>query len=395
MKTLFQEVRTSKNLFSAWRHVRRSALNSDNCDIRGKASEFEHRHQSHLRRIQESLRDGSFAFDEYEGALKDKKSRLAAGKDPRPIAIGSMQNRVVQRAILQVLQPRKEEDPTNLNTKFSPREDPRLGKLNDVNRSRFGVGGLMRPYGGVERGVTLVMDAMKRGSKHYYQSDIKSFFTKIPTTEVIDKIKNEIGDDPIVDLFTQALVVNLSNKNELSTYARLFPFGGIGVAQGSSLSAFAANVLLYDFDHELNKLGVTAVRYIDDLFILSETEEILDIAIRFSADQLGGFGFSLYTPTPGSTKAARGLCRDSFGLLGCTLQPNKCSPSKQSVRKTLSEIAGELSRSKNAIKEHVHGIKKLDPKLARSCVIDRIGKRLYGWEKSFSFCNSPEAVSLS
>ena len=110
MATLFKELRTSENLFAAWRHVKRSALKSKNLDIQGKASEFEHQHQRHLKRIQAELRADQFIFDGVEGVLKDKKQREAVGKNPRPIAIGTIRNRVVQRAILQILQPRKAKD---------------------------------------------------------------------------------------------------------------------------------------------------------------------------------------------------------------------------------------------------------------------------------------------
>ncbi|WP_200909144.1 hypothetical protein [Aliiroseovarius crassostreae] len=90
-KTLFEEVRSEQNIFSAWRHVKRSALTSGNPDIRGKASEFEHAHQRHLKRIIAHLRKDKLSFDPVEGVLKDKRKRLLAGKDPRPIAISTIQ----------------------------------------------------------------------------------------------------------------------------------------------------------------------------------------------------------------------------------------------------------------------------------------------------------------
>lgn len=141
MRTLFADTRSEPNLFSAWRHVKRSALNSRNTKIQGDAAEFEHQHQRHLKRIADQLRENRFIFDDVEGVLKDKKKREAEGKDPRPIAVASIKNRVVQRAILQVLQPRTARDAREINTKHQPKEDPRLGRLNLVNRSEFGVGG--------------------------------------------------------------------------------------------------------------------------------------------------------------------------------------------------------------------------------------------------------------
>ena len=106
MRSLFDDVRSEQNVFSAWRHVKRSALTSGNAEIRGKASEFDHRHHTNIRRLITQLREGRFVFEPVEGVLKDKQKRLKQGKDPRPIAIATLHNRIVQRAILQVLQPR-------------------------------------------------------------------------------------------------------------------------------------------------------------------------------------------------------------------------------------------------------------------------------------------------
>lgn len=177
VKTLFEEVRSEQNIFSAWRHVKRSALVSGNADIRGKASEFEHAHQRHLRRIIDQLRTGKFSFEPVEGVLKDKRKRLAAGKDPRPIAISTIQNRVVQRAILQVLQPRHARDLRDPDTRYETVCDDRLGRINDVNRSKYGVGGLIYPHGGVRPAIETIRTAIDGGAQFYFQSDIRSFFT--------------------------------------------------------------------------------------------------------------------------------------------------------------------------------------------------------------------------
>ena len=391
MKTLFEDVRTSENLFGAWRHVRRRAQNSKNSDIRGKAAEFEHQHQRHLKRIQSELRTGKFLFDGVEGVLKDKKQRQAKNKDPRPIAIGTIRNRIVQRAILQVLQPRSVLDPRDFNARFTPRRDPRLGTLNDVNSSEFGVGGLMAPFGGVKPAIKFVMQEMARGAAFYYQSDIRAFFTKIPSRDVVEIVRRQTKDEDLAQLFSDALEVNLANKDELLSYARLFPSEGVGVAQGSSLSAFAGNVLLYSLDHELNAKDVAAVRYIDDLFMLSKSEAALRSAISYAKSRLAGFGFSLYEPTPGSDKAACGQCRDAFNFLGCTIQPNRCVPSKASIARVKMDVDDALTASKRNITAFLASGKSIERGFARSATLDRIGKKLFGWQKSFAFCTDHQA----
>lgn len=386
-KTLFEEVRSEQNIFSAWRHVKRSALTSGNADIRGKASEFEHAHQRHLKRIIAQLRTGKLSFDPVEGVLKDKRKRLAAGKDPRPIAISTIQNRVVQRALLQVLQPRKARDLRDPDTRFQTVRDDRLRRINDVNRSKYGVGGLIYPHGGVGPAIETIMTAINGGANFYFQSDIRAFFTKIPTDKVVDFVRNETGDEPFVELFTKALEVHLGNEDELVGYAHLFPRGGIGVAQGSSLSAFAGNVLLYDMDHTLNTMGVTAVRYIDDILMVGADPTAIDAAKAYAERTLTDFGFGLYTPADGPDKAAQGKCSKSINFLGCTLQPKRCVPSAKSIDKMKEGVRETLASSKAAIKEALTKGSSLNSKHSQSATLDTLGKRIYGWQKSFAFCN--------
>lgn len=386
-KTLFEEVRSEQNIFSAWRHVKRSALTSGNADIRGKASEFEHAHQRHLRRIIGQLRTGKFSFDSVEGVLKDKRKRLAAGKDPRPIAISTIQNRVVQRAILQVLQPRQARDLRDPDTRYETVRDDRLGRINDVNRSKYGVGGLIYPHGGVRPAIETIMTAIDGGSKFYFQSDIRAFFTKIPTEKVVDFVLRETGDEAFVELFRKALEVHLGNEDELVGYTHLFPKGGIGVAQGSSLSAFAGNVLLYDMDQKLNTMGVTAVRYIDDILMVGADLSTIDAAKGYAEKTLTDFGFGLYTPTDGPEKAAQGECSKSINFLGCTLQPKRCVPSSKSIDNMKEGVRETLAASKAAIKEVLTKGTSLSSKHSQSATLDSLGKRIYGWQKSFAFCN--------
>jgi len=386
MASLIQDVRAEQNIFSAWRHVKRSALSSQNDEIRGAASEFEHLHQRHLRRIITQLREDRFEFDPVTGVLKDAKKRLALGKEPRPIAIATLKNRVVQRAILQVLQPRLTTAPKDRNTKYELVRDPRLGKINDVNRSKFGVGGLIYPYGGVEPAIRLIRGAIDGGAKYFYQSDIKAFFTKIPTKEVVNFVRSETQDDALANLFDRALDVHLRNAEELQGYASLFPQGGVGVAQGSSLSAFAGNVLLYDLDHQLNMMGVDAVRYIDDILMVAKDNDVLDAAIKHASDTLQSFGFGLYEPAKGSGKAARGECSNAINFLGCSIQPNRCIPSAASFGRLKDDVTKSLTDSKTAIKALLKNNKALHPKLSKTGTLDSIGKRIYGWQKAFSFC---------
>lgn len=229
---------------------------------------------------------------------------------------------------------------------------------------------------------------MNNGSRHFFQSDIKAFFTKIPTEKVVSFVRAQTGDEKLSELFARGLEVNLANKDELATYAKLFPSGGVGVAQGSSLSAFAGNVLLYDLDQELNEGSVAAVRYIDDLLMVAPSREELEGAIAIAKSRLEAFGFQLYKPSPGSDKAAEGECGpQSINFLGCMLQPKRCVPSAKSVDRLNSDVAELLSGSKAAMINTLRHGKSFPASQAESFVLQAIGKKVYGWQKSFAFCN--------
>ncbi|PZX10562.1 reverse transcriptase (RNA-dependent DNA polymerase) [Palleronia aestuarii] len=231
------------------------------------------------------------------------------------------------------------------------------------------------------------MAAIDGGAKFYFQSDIQAFFTKIPTDQVINILRRETGDEAFVDLFARALEVHLANKDELLGYAHLFPKGGIGVAQGSSLSAFSGNVLLYDMDQKLNTMSVTAVRYIDDILMVGADHSSIDAAKAYAEKTLADFGFGLYTPADGSEKAAQGECNNSINFLSCTLQPKRCVPSAKSIENMKEVVRETLVASKSTIKEALAKGTALNPKQSQSAVLHTLGERIYGWQKSFAFCN--------
>jgi RNA-directed DNA polymerase len=88
-----------------------------------------------------------------------------------------------------------------------------------------------------------------------------------------------------------------------------------------------------------------------------------------------------------------GRCCESFKFLGCTIQPKRCVPSKQSMYKILSDIQQNISNSKQAISELIAEGKQFDSKWSRSSVLHTTGKKIYGWEKSFSFCTHHQEFS--
>src|SRR5690242_13293372 len=101
----FKHLCSRANLFAAWRHVRTKALESDSLDIRDAAKDFDFHAFTNIQSIQSLLSRETFAFPLAEGILKDRRKREQQGKLPRPIVLADIRSRIVQRALLQCLQP--------------------------------------------------------------------------------------------------------------------------------------------------------------------------------------------------------------------------------------------------------------------------------------------------
>jgi retron-type reverse transcriptase len=364
------------NLHAAWRHVRKSAQQSSNSDIRNAAESYEEKCHTHLKSIQGRLSARSYKFPPAKGVLKDKKKRAKQGKDPRPIVIATLEGRIVQRAILQVLQPHKKHP---LHQK--------LGAIRDVNESPYGIGGTPKPYGGVTVGIKSILNDMNDGFAFFFKSDIKAFFTKIDHEEVCQFIYEQTKDDEIQKIFADGLDVELGNKDELAKYFELFPQNGVGVPQGSSLSAFSGNVLLYEFDRMLNTDSTRTYRYIDDVIILGRDNESVQKARSEAIKWLKKKGMSLYVPAQAPDKAEEGKVESSFTYLGCKVMPNQVAPCKPATLSLLKKVDGEITASKKFISDLLKDDKNRKLESAYIQSLNRIDRIIYGWGKSVSFCN--------
>lgn len=372
----YQALLKFDNLHSAWRHVRKSAQQSSNADIRNAAENYEEKCHTHLRSISSRLSARSYKFPSSKGVLKDKKKREKQGKAPRPIVIATLEGRVVQRAILQVLQPEQS------NPLYS-----KLGKIKNVNESPYGIGGIPKPYGGVSVGINSILKDMNDGFKFFFKSDIRAFFTKINHKEVTDFIFTQTQDSEIQKIFEDGLNIELENKNDLAKYFSLFPQNGVGVPQGSSLSAFSGNVLLYELDNILNTEDIRSYRYIDDVIILGRNNDSVQKSRSLAINWLKNKGMSLYDPSQNTDKAEAGKTESSFTFLGCKLMPNQVAPSKASISNLIFKIESEIAFGKKSISNLLLKGTSRKTEIAYIQSLNRIDRIIYGWGKSFSFCN--------
>lgn len=310
----YKKVCSRKTLRRAWRVVHSNGISSDKEETRRLVKEFNISIETHLDRIYRQLFKSKFRFPPSEGIPIPRK-----GKKPRPLVKSPIESRIVQRAILEVLQSAPELDPYYKNsTSF---------------------GGIKGEGLGVPGAVKTVYEMIAAGAKYYVRSDIDSFFTKIPRKIVLAKISAAISDHKFECLLEKATDVELENLSRLGSSASLFPSYEIGVAQGCCLSPLLGNILLEDFDRELNGRGIACIRYIDDFIVLGPNKRKVVAAFESGLRILARHGLTAYDPNLSTDKSSMGEIRHGFEFLGCSIRPGMISPAGKSRRRVVSIIS--------------------------------------------------------
>lgn len=209
-KSLFREVRKRIVLWQAWSVIQQNGLQSKSEETRNDVKNFAANARKNIYALQRQLADPNHKFQPALGIAAKKPGKSSK----RPIVISAIGDRIIQRAILDVLQSHKS-----------------IKKYLDVSTSYGGIQGRGQPDA-----LRALYQQIVAGAAYYLRSDIESFFTKIPKPTIVERISTQIEDKQFVALFEKAITTELTNMDALGADKDLFPIHEIGVAQGSCLS---------------------------------------------------------------------------------------------------------------------------------------------------------------
>jgi len=362
-RSLFKDVRIPSNLRTAWKYVQSHAARSKSSAIRDEAKLFAQHDEANIQRIARNLKNGTFAFTPSTGVLKKRE-----GKSHRPIVLAPIENKIVQRAILQKLQNHRGILPLLKNP-----------------GSYGGIEGR-----GVESALTAVYDGISRERMQFFvKTDIREFFTRIPKGHVIALISEAVDDADFVDLLKAAIEVELENMALLGTDASLFPLFDEGVAQGCCLSPLMGNLLLAEFDAAMNQPGVRTIRYIDDLLILGKDEKSTMSVFRTGKKILDALNLEIYDPNQNSAKASKGTfsgANPGVEFLGCKILVGKISPTRKARDRVVASIKSTLESCVANFSNPIRAAR------CRNTLVDALSDAnniLQGWANQYRFCNAP------
>lgn len=350
-------------LRQAWRVVQQNGLASKSPQTRQEIEEFSANIDRHLQRIIRQLKASKFVFPPSLGVAAQKKGKSSK----RPIVISPVKNRIVQRAILDVIQ-----------------EIPEIKAIQD---SRFNYGGVLKL--GVPEAINAAYDAsIDHG--YFIRTDIKSFFINIPRDRALRIISKHVDDLEFNDLLEQATITELINIAALGRDSELFPLENIGVAQGSCLSPLLCNLLLHDFDKKMNGRGIKCIRYIDDFILFAKNKEYAIKALHDAIRILDKMKLEIYIPSNDSDKAEQGLTKDGFDFLGCNIKRNRVRPTNKATKNLIDKIKSIAELSLKAISQPESAIKNKNT--YKDALVD-ISNTIRGWGNTYFFCTDDQLMS--
>jgi retron-type reverse transcriptase len=226
--------------------------------------------------------------------------------------------------------------------------------------------------------------AMMQGKREVVDADLSGYFDSIPHAELLRKVARRVSDGSIlrlVKLFLKAPIVEEKNGK------RSIHPNQSGTPQGGNLSPLLANIYLNDLDHKVNgneDLNARLVRYADDMVILCRPGNGAALHQRLKA-YLGRLGLTLNEAKTRCVDSAQTAFRFLGFDIGLRRSPRtrrmytQVAPSHKAQLRVRESIRAELNRST----------------LTRSsvAVVRQVNRIVRGWGNYFHYRNCSAALA--
>jgi RNA-directed DNA polymerase len=300
---LFDKVFAERNLLAAFQQVAANdgAPGVDHVTTRA----FERQLPEAIWELSESLRAGTYQPQ----AIRRVQIPKPGTNETRPLGIPTVRDRVVQAAVVNVIEPIFERD---------------------FAKHSYG----FRPGRGCKDALRRVDALLRQGHVYVVDADLKGYFDSIPHDRLMARLNEKIADGPVLRLIESFLTADILDEAVQWTPES-------GAPQGAVLSPLLSNIYLDPLDHLVADAGFEMVRYADDFVILCRTAEDAQRALELVQDWVAENGLTLH-PTKTRIVDSR---TESFDFLGYSFRGTKLWPRKMSLKKIKDTIRAQTKRT--------------------------------------------------
>ena len=257
----------------------------------------------------------------------------------RPLGIPTIRDRLVQQAILEVIQPL-----------FEPM----------FSSSSYG----FRPGRSAILAINKVQNYLDEGYQYIVEADIKDFFGQLDKSRLMSKVHEQMKDTRIHKLLWKILRAGVMIEGRIKNTIA-------GTPQGGVISPLLANIYLNDFDHKLERAGYKLVRYADDFVILAKTVNEATSAMKMIKNLIKSMKLELAEEKTKITTYIQG-----FNFLGYHFKQNDYGRYKWPTEKAQKAFKDKIRK----------GTRRQQPKNV-AMVIQDINPIIRGWGNYFRHGN--------
>lgn len=234
-------------------------------------------------------------------------------KEMRPLGIPPVENRVVEMAVRNVIEPIFEHTFAEHSYGFRPGRGAKdaLRRVNHLLRS----------------GKTWVVDA-----------DLKGYFDSIPQDKLLAAVREHIADEKLLELIEKFLQQGVMESGQGWSPTEQ------GTPQGAVISPLLANIYLNPLDHTMAQRGWQMVRYADDFVILCESQEEAQNALAAIRQWVEQAGLTLH---PTKTRLVDTTQPGGFDFLGYHFERKWRWPRTKSLDKFKAAVREKTGRRRS------------------------------------------------
>ena len=302
--SLMDKVYAERTLRLAWERVERrhGAAGVDRQSVEAFAAGAER----YLAELAGELRAGTYRPQSVRRVWISKPGRT----EKRPPRIPTVKDRVVQTALLLVLEPIWE-------ARFAEQS--------------YG----FRPRRGCKDALRRVVELLDGGATWVVEVDLKSYFESLPHEGLMREVERQVADGGVLKLLSAYLSQGVMDGLEAWQ-------PDAGSPQGAVISPLLANIYLDPLDRYMAEQGYQMVRYADDMVVLCGSQSEAEAALAVLREWVAAHGLTLHSE---KTRVVDASERGGFDFLGYHFERGMRWASKRSVQKFRAAIRAKTRRT--------------------------------------------------